>query len=66
VEGHKDECIVGYLQSIPTICFRGRFHFYEGHEMNTVVLPIRLMRAIGVKVSVPFYNFLGYTHLAFS
>mmetsp|Transcript_5465 Transcript_5465/g.8063 ORF Transcript_5465/g.8063 Transcript_5465/m.8063 type:complete len:124 (-) Transcript_5465:973-1344(-) len=51
VVGHKNECVIGNLNGVPAICFRGRFHFYEGHDMNTVVLPVRLMRAIGVKVS---------------
>ena len=39
------------IEGVPAICFRGRFHFYEGHEMNTVALPVRVMRAMGVKVS---------------
>mmetsp|Transcript_20405 Transcript_20405/g.23422 ORF Transcript_20405/g.23422 Transcript_20405/m.23422 type:complete len:305 (+) Transcript_20405:116-1030(+) len=50
VAGHKGEMVVGMLSGVPTVCFRGRFHSYEGHDMNTVVLPVRLMRCIGVKL----------------
>lgn len=34
------------------MCFRGRFHSYEGHDMNTVVLPVRIMRCLGVKLLI--------------
>jgi hypothetical protein len=39
-----------------------QFHAYEGHSLDTVVYPIRLMAALGVKdvisASHPFANFL--------
>ena len=50
VAGHAGELVVGTLHSIPTICFRGRFHSYEGHDMNTVVLPVQVMRCLGVQL----------------
>jgi len=50
VQGHKNSCVLGMLNNVPAICFRGRFHFYEGHDMNTVALPVRTMRAMGVKL----------------
>ena len=50
VVGHSGEVVFGMLEGVPTICFRGRFHSYEGHDMNTVVLPVRVMRMLGVKV----------------
>lgn len=50
VVGHAGELVVGNLAETPTICFRGRFHSYEGHDMNTVALPVRVMRCLGVKL----------------
>lgn len=50
VVGHAGELVIGTLHSIPTICFRGRFHSYEGHNMNTVVLPVQVMRCLGVQL----------------
>jgi len=50
VAGHKGEMVFGLLSNVPTVCFRGRFHSYEGHDMQTVVLKARVMRCLGVKV----------------
>ena len=53
VAGHKGEIVIGFLnENVPAICFRGRFHSYEGHDMNTVALPVRIMRCIGVKLLI--------------
>jgi purine-nucleoside phosphorylase len=37
---------------VPTIIFRGRFHSYEGHSMKTTVLPVRIMRCLGVQIVI--------------
>jgi len=52
VAGHKGEVVFGKLSGIPAICFRGRFHSYEGHDMKTVVLPVNVMRCLQVKVVI--------------
>lgn len=50
VAGHAGELVVGNLAgSIPALCLRGRFHSYEGHDMKTVALPVRMMRCLGVR-----------------
>lgn len=50
VPGHKGQVVFGYLSGVPTLCFRGRFHSYEGHSMNVTVLPIRVLRCLNTKV----------------
>ena len=52
VEGHKGEVVFGHLSGVPTMCFRGRFHSYEGYDMKTVVLPVYVMRCLKVKVFI--------------
>jgi len=52
VGGHVGELVFGKLDGVPTVCMRGRFHFYEGHAMSKVVMPVRVMRALGAKVLV--------------
>jgi len=52
VVGHKGEVVFGLLDGIPSMCFRGRFHSYEGYDMNTVALPARVMRCLGVKLMI--------------
>lgn len=47
--GHKGRFIVGRLSGKPVICMQGRLHCYEGWELDKVVLPIRVMRALGAE-----------------
>ena len=50
VAGHKGEVVFGTLSGVSAMCFRGRFHSYEGHDMKTVVLPVNVMRTLGVRI----------------
>lgn len=52
VAGHKGEVVFGKLSGVQSMCFRGRFHSYEGHDMKTVVLPVNVMRCLGVKICI--------------
>lgn len=47
--GHKGNFIIGELGGKTVICMQGRFHFYEGYEMEQVTLPIRVMKLLGVQ-----------------
>lgn len=48
VEGHAGQLVIGKLGTKPVICMAGRFHFYEGYDMQTVVFPIQMMRMLGL------------------
>lgn len=48
VEGHKGKLIFGYIANIPVLCMQGRFHYYEGYQLSTCVMPVRLMKLLGV------------------
>lgn len=52
VPGHKGEIVFGRLGDVSAMCFRGRFHSYEGYDMKTVVLPITVMRCLCVKAVI--------------
>jgi len=49
VEGHKGKLIFGNLSGKKVVCMAGRFHFYEGYDTEQVVLPIRVMKLLGIK-----------------
>ncbi|MBU0529285.1 purine-nucleoside phosphorylase [bacterium] len=49
VEGHSGEFVIGNYNNIPIITAKGRFHYYEGHDIETVTLPIHLFQKLGVK-----------------
>jgi purine-nucleoside phosphorylase len=49
VVGHSGNIVVGTIDGISVMAFQGRFHSYEGKELNQVILPVRVARALGVK-----------------
>lgn len=50
VPGHKGRFIFGYVKEVPVVAMQGRVHYYEGYNMQDVVLPIRLMKKMGAEV----------------
>lgn len=49
VKGHSGKLIVGDINGIEIMAFQGRYHYYEGHHISDVVLPVRVMASLGVK-----------------
>lgn len=52
VVGHPGQLIVGRLSGMPVVAFQGRFHYYEGHSMEEVVLPIRVAKFLGAHTAI--------------
>ena len=50
VEGHKGQYVFGYVDAVPVVIMQGRVHYYEGYEIQDVVLPIRLMKLMGAEI----------------
>ena len=49
VEGHKNRLVIGFLDETPVLVMQGRIHYYEGHQMDEVTFPIRVMQRMGIK-----------------
>ena len=49
VTGHSGQMVIGDLKGKRVIAMQGRFHYYEGHSLEAVTYPIRIMKAIGVQ-----------------
>ena len=49
VEGHSGEFVFGNLKGEKVVMASGRFHLYEGWDLETLTLPIKLFHELGVK-----------------
>jgi purine-nucleoside phosphorylase len=49
VKGHTGEVYIGRLSGTPVAVLSGRAHFYEGHTMERVTFPVRVLAALGVR-----------------
>ena len=48
VHGHTGRLVIGTLEGHTVLAMQGRFHFYEGHAIQQVTLPIRVMGLLGI------------------
>jgi purine-nucleoside phosphorylase len=49
VEGHAGQLVLGKVGGISVAVQQGRFHYYEGYDMEQVMLPVRTFGLLGVK-----------------
>jgi purine-nucleoside phosphorylase len=49
VEGHAGRLVLGEVEGVSVAVQQGRFHYYEGYEIEQVVFPVRTFGASGVK-----------------
>ncbi|WP_312421525.1 purine-nucleoside phosphorylase [Epilithonimonas sp.] len=49
VVGHGGKLIYGILEGKKVLMMSGRFHYYEGHSMETVTFPFRVFHLLGIK-----------------
>lgn len=47
VQGHASLLVMGYLNSIPVVCLKGRLHLYEGTPYAALRTLIRIVRQLG-------------------
>ncbi len=50
VEGHSGALIFGEVQGVNVVALQGRLHPYEGYAMEEIVLPVRVLAALGIEI----------------
>ena len=49
---HAGNVVVGTIAGKDVVTFEGRFHYYEGHSLGTVTMPVRLAKALGAEILI--------------
>jgi len=52
VQGHSGRLLVGQLEGQTVFVQQGRAHYYEGHSLQQLTLPVRVMQLLGIKVLI--------------
>ena len=65
VSGHKSRLVFAEINGKKVVMMQGRFHYYEGHPIQKVVFPIKVMKKLGVK-TVILTNAAGGVNPAFN
>ena len=52
VESHAGRFLFGKLGGKDVVAMQGRFHYYEGYDLEQVTFPVRVMKEIGVKILI--------------
>lgn len=65
VEGHEGRLILGRVGNVEVAVMQGRYHAYEGHSMDQVVFPVRLLARLGID-SIILTNASGGVNTSYS
>ena len=52
VPSHAGKLILGTLEGKSVVCMSGRFHYYEGYGFEELVVPVRVMKLLGIRALI--------------
>lgn len=52
VKGHKGRLVFAEISGKKVVMMQGRNHFYEGHTMQEITFPVKVMKKLGVKTLI--------------
>jgi purine-nucleoside phosphorylase len=52
VSGHHGVLVAGSFDQARVLVLQGRFHYYEGNDLETVAFPVRVLQRLGVRTLV--------------
>ena len=52
VVGHKGRLVFAEINGKKTVMMQGRVHFYEGHTLERVTFPVKVLKKLGIKTLI--------------
>ena len=52
VKGHKGRLVFAEIEGKKVVMRQGRNHFYEGHSMQEITYPVKVMKKLGVNTLI--------------
>lgn len=52
VKGHKGRLVFAEIEGKKVVMMQGRNHFYEGHSMQEITYPVKVMKKLGVNTLI--------------
>ena len=52
VQGHKGRLVFAKINNKNVVMMQGRNHYYEGHSMQEITYPVKIMKALGIKTLI--------------
>ena len=52
IASHAGKLVIGTIRNKKVVILNGRFHYYEGHDINTNTLPVRVFRKLGIETLI--------------
>ncbi|HNU51400.1 MAG TPA: purine-nucleoside phosphorylase [Verrucomicrobiota bacterium] len=52
VPGHTGRLVHGTMAGVPVLVLAGRAHYYEGHSLEAVTNPVRVLAGLGIEILV--------------
>ena len=52
IEGHKGKLVFAEICGKHVVMMQGRLHYYEGHSIDKVVYPIKVLKKLGIKTII--------------
>ena len=52
VKGHKGRLVFAEINGKKIVMMQGRNHFYEGHSMQEITYPVKVLKALGIKTLI--------------
>jgi purine-nucleoside phosphorylase len=50
--GHAGQLVCGLLEGVPVVVLEGRMHAYEGHPLDQITFPVRVLKRLGAGLLV--------------